>query len=107
MTVREIGVDELHRLGPTAIQLIDVREPDEYAEARVPGAKLVPLATVPDTVADLDREQPVYLICAVGGRSLQAAEWLAMQGFETVNIAGGTKGWMAAGMAVDTGPSPS
>ena len=103
MPVSEIDVDTLERVDPSSVQLIDVREPDEYEEARVPGARLVPLATVPDHLDHLDRSQPVYLICAVGGRSLNAATWLDAQGFDTVNIVGGTKAWVAAGKRFDSG----
>jgi rhodanese-related sulfurtransferase len=101
--VSEIDVDQLESLDITAIQLIDVREPDEYAEARVPGAALVPLMTVPNQLERLDRDTAVYLICASGGRSLNAAEYLEQQGFEAVNIAGGTKAWVAHGKPFETG----
>ena len=103
MAVTEIDVDALEQMGPAAVQLVDVREPDEYHAARVPGARLIPLATIPGHLDQLDRSQPVYLICAVGGRSLNAAEWLAAQGFEVVNVVGGTKAWVAAGKNVDSG----
>lgn len=104
MTVSEIDVDTLEDLGPTEVQLVDVREPDEYENSRVSGARLVPLATVPDAVDSLDKARPLYLICASGGRSLNAAEWLSAQGFDAVNVSGGTKGWVAAGKPVETGP---
>lgn len=105
MPITEIDVDQLESLDPHAIQLIDVREPDEFVEARVPGAQLIPLATVPDYVDELDQSTTVYLICAVGGRSMHVAEWLDAQGFDTVNVAGGTKGWVAAGKTFDSGPA--
>lgn len=105
MTVQEIDVEQLDMLGPAEVQLIDVREPDEYEQARVRGARLVPLATVPERLDELDRTRTLYLICASGGRSLNAAEWLQAQGFDAVNVAGGTKGWTAAGKPVDSGPS--
>ena len=103
MPVPEITVDELDELGTTSICLIDVREPDEYAEARVPGAVLIPLATVPDRVEEIPKDQTVYVICAAGGRSLNAAEYLAANGWDTVNITGGTKAWLAFGKSFDQG----
>lgn len=107
MPVSEIGVDALAALDTTAIQLVDVREPDEYAEARVPGAVLIPLMTIPDHLDRLDASRPLYLICASGGRSMNAAEFLDQHGYDAVNIAGGTKGWIAAGHHVDAGPVDS
>ena len=50
MEVPEIDVAELARLRADGAPLIDVREPDEYTDAHVPGATLIPLATVPDEV---------------------------------------------------------
>ena len=103
MPVSEIDVDQLQSLDPPNLQLIDVREPDEFEEARVPGALLIPLMTMPDRLAELDAEAPIYIICASGGRSMNAAEYLSEHGHDAVNIAGGTKAWVAAGKAFDTG----
>lgn len=105
VTVNEIDVDALDELDPTEIQLIDVREADEYEEARVRGTVHVPLGSVPDAIETLDRNRTVYVICASGGRSLRAAEFLVDAGFDAVNIAGGTKGWIASGRPVDSGPA--
>lgn len=105
VNINEIDVDALEALGPATIQLIDVREADEYEGARVPGAALVPLGTVPDALESLERDRTVYVICASGGRSMRAAEFLADAGFDAVNIAGGTKGWIASGRPVDSGPA--
>lgn len=105
MTVREIDVDELERLLASGVELIDVREPDEYEDARVPGARLVPLATVPDELDNLPTDTTLYLVCASGGRSMRAAEFLIERGLDAVNVAGGTKGWQAAGKAVASGPA--
>ena len=105
VTVNEIDVDTLDDLHPTDIQLIDVREVDEYEAARVAGAVNIALGTVPDAIERLDRGSTVYVICASGARSLQAAEFLADAGFDAVNVAGGTKGWIASGRPVDSGPA--
>lgn len=107
MPISEIDVDALAALDIGSIQLVDVREPDEYVQARVPGAVLVPLMTVPEHLDHLDVSRPLYLICASGGRSMNAAEFLDQHGFDAINIAGGTKGWIAAGHNVDTGPVDS
>jgi rhodanese-related sulfurtransferase len=102
--VPEIDVDELAKLHPAGIALFDVREPDEYEDARVPGAVLVPLATVPDRVDEFPTSGPVYVICASGGRSKRASAFLRQHGVDAINVAGGTKAWLAAGFPHDDGP---
>lgn len=103
MQVPEIDVAELAARRAEGAPLIDVREPDEYAEARVPGAKLIPLGTVPDHVDEVPADQPVYVICKGGGRSRKAAELLRAQGIDAVNVAGGTMAWIDAGQPVERG----
>jgi rhodanese-related sulfurtransferase len=104
MDVPEIDVEELARLRREGdVALIDVRQPDEYEEARVPGTVLIPLAEVPDRVHEVPAEGTVYVICARGGRSAKAAEYLADQGRQTVNVAGGTLAWIDAGHETESG----
>ena len=81
--------------------VVDVRNPDEYAAGRVPGAVLVPMHTVPVRLQDLPRDRTLYLVCATGGRSAQTAAWLEPQGYDVVNVLGGTGAWAAAGYPVE------
>jgi rhodanese-related sulfurtransferase len=106
MDVPEIDVAELAKLRAEGAPLIDVREPDEYETAHVPGATLIPLATVPDNLDQVPSDEPVYVICAKGGRSLRAAEFYRANGIEAVNVAGGTTAWVDAGEPVSTGVEP-
>ena len=74
--------------------LIDVREPYEWQIARLPGARLVPLATLPEHLPSLapDAEHVVY--CHLGMRSAAAVAWLRGQGFTRVrNLTGGIERW--------------
>ena len=99
--MRSVTVHELKALlDDGTVLVVDVREPWEFAEGHLPGARPVPLATVPALVGDLPPDQPVYLVCAVGGRSGQAAAYLAQRGVDAVNVEGGTQEWVAAGYAV-------
>jgi rhodanese-related sulfurtransferase len=82
-------------------RIIDVREPHEYADGHVPGAELMPLMTVPQRLADLPTDRTVYVVCAVGARSAQAAAFLATRGVDAVNVDGGTGEWVAAGYPVE------
>jgi rhodanese-related sulfurtransferase len=105
MDVPEIDVEELARLRETGVVLVDVREPDEYESFRVPGAQLIPLAEVPERIEEIPDDEPVYVICATGARSARAVEYLNRQGYDTLNVAGGSKAWLEAGHPVEHGPA--
>jgi len=72
--------------------LLDVRQPWEYEEEHIPGAKLIPLPQLPDAYKELDPEKPTLVHCAIGGRSRVAAQMLSGLGFKEVyNLSGGIK----------------
>ncbi|MGH9290426.1 MAG: rhodanese-like domain-containing protein [Acidimicrobiales bacterium] len=106
MEVPEIDVAALAKARADGAPLIDVREPHEYTAVHVPGAVLVPLATVPERLEDVPTEGPVYVICAVGQRSLRAAEFYRSQGIDAINVAGGTTAWIEAGEPTSMGMEP-
>jgi rhodanese-related sulfurtransferase len=106
MDVPEIDIAELARLRAEGVPVIDVREPDEYTAAHVPGATLIPLGTVPDNLELLPTKGTVCVICAKGARSLKAAEFYRAKGIDAINVAGGTTAWVDAGHAVSTGMEP-
>lgn len=84
-----------------------MREPWEYELARVPAAVPVPLGHVVTSVERFRKAAaagPVYVVCAMGGRSAQAVHYLRAQGIDAVNVAGGTDAWIEAGKPVQTGP---
>lgn len=103
MDVPEIDITEAARRRGEGLPVIDVREPDEYVEGHVSGAVLIPLATVPDRLAEVPTDGPVLVICKAGGRSRNAAEFLRTQGVDAINVAGGTMAWISAGHPVVTG----
>lgn len=85
------------------VQVIDSREPWEYAEGHVPGALNIPhMATLPRN-ADLARDKPILFICKSGARSAVAAEFASSVGLsELYNVEGGTMEWIEAGYDVET-----
>jgi rhodanese-related sulfurtransferase len=101
--VPEIDVEELARRLEAGAPLVDVRQPDEYDEFHIPGATLIPLTDLPDRIDDVPTDGPVYVVCGSGGRSARAVQFLNARGFDTVNVAGGSKGWLAAGHPVEHG----
>lgn len=107
MAVSEIDIDAFADRLAEGVRVIDVREPDEYTGGHVAGAELIPLATVPDHLDQFSSDGPTYIICHSGGRSMRAAEFAAGEGYDVVNVAGGTSAWIASGREVVTGDTPS
>ena len=102
--MNEITPAELAALGSSAT-IIDVRQPEEFAEVRVAGAELVPLGELPARFMELPADETLYIMCRSGGRSAQATAFLDAQGFEAVNVRGGMIDWVGAGLPVESGPS--
>ncbi len=101
-----VTVSELKKAMDEGAVVVDVREPEEYTAGHVPGAVLMPLATVPLRHAELPHGRTVYLVCQTGGRSFTAATWLAQQGYDVRNVSGGTSDWLASGFEVTKGRNP-
>jgi len=75
-----------------AYTLLDVRQPWEYEEEHIPGARLMPLPQLKDLYGELDPEKPTIVHCAIGGRSRVAAQFLSGWGLKEVyNLSGGIK----------------
>ena len=79
------------------IQLIDVRQPDEYAFANIEGAKLIPLGEIVARMGELDPARETVVHCKMGGRSARAIEALQHYGYtgELKNLIGGITAWSA------------
>lgn len=77
------------------IQLIDVRQPDEYAFASIAGAKLIPLGEIISRMDELDQTRETVIHCKMGGRSARAIEMLEASGFKgsLANLVGGITAW--------------
>jgi glyoxylase-like metal-dependent hydrolase (beta-lactamase superfamily II)/rhodanese-related sulfurtransferase len=88
------------------IQIIDVREPQEFSDAlgHLPGARLLPLSQLAARSAEIDRQRPVVTVCRSGARSAQAVVMLQKAGWRDVaNLAGGMLRWRAESLPVDDG----
>jgi rhodanese-related sulfurtransferase len=107
MNQREPGIAELaaaevfRLLEQRQIMLIDVREPDEYAGARIPGALLYPLSTFDATALPPDEALPVVFHCGSGKRSALAAQARLNAGAASArHLVGGIAAWQAAGLPI-------
>jgi rhodanese-related sulfurtransferase len=86
------------------VQIVDVREPQEYAETRIPDSALAPLGTLLRAARDILKEGPILFVCSEGIRSAVACEAAAAIGIEEVyNLEGGTQRWEAEGYPVESG----
>lgn len=95
--MQEITATELKKLMDDGedVQLIDVRQPDENAFARIEGAKLIPLGEIARRMDELDDSKETIIHCKAGGRSAQAIEALTRAGFagKMRNLKGGITAW--------------
>lgn len=112
-SVPEEGVDALEAALAAGAPMLDVREADEWHDQRIVGGLHIALGDVPDRIADIEAHiassgadsSDLWVVCAAGGRSMKAAEFLASHGVSAINVAGGTKAWVAAGKPFATGPA--
>ena len=101
--MREVDVVQLEEALASGACVVDVREPGEYADGHVPGARLIPMGQLTSRLDELDRKEPVYLICASGNRSGAMADVLSSRRFDSVNVVGGTAAWIRSGRTVERG----
>jgi rhodanese-related sulfurtransferase len=105
MTTHEVDIE----LGPSDVAglgdpvLLDVREDDEWAAGRMPGAVHVRLGDLHPEHPVLAHDRPILCICRSGNRSRQATRALRHIGFDARNLDGGMKAWEAAGFPVVNG----
>lgn len=103
--VKDLTPEEAKRLYEEGVPFVDVREVEEYAQARIPGASLLPLSEFMARYEEIPKDRPVVLYCRTGNRSWQAAAWLSSQGYkEVLNLEGGIVRWYRSGLPVDTTP---
>ena len=69
----------------------------------MPGAVLMPMAQLTDRMSEIDKNSPVFVICAAGGRSSAMTDLLRASGFDAVSVAGGTNAWIESGRPVEGG----
>ena len=113
--IREIGPAELLDLPKFGCPIVDVREPEEFADGHLPGAVNIPRGLLEFEVdghpavnyqtaeALAHRQRPVVLYCLSGGRSALAAEALLRLGFvDPMSLEDGILGWADAGHPVVT-----
>jgi rhodanese-related sulfurtransferase len=96
------------REDPDRPLLVDVRESNEFADVRAPGAVLMPMSTFAARAGELPKDRPLMVVCHLGGRSAAAAGFLIRSGrSNVVNVTGGMDAWERGGLPVRRGtPEP-
>src|SRR4029453_11381372 len=94
---------------PDDAALVDVRGRDEWVAGHAPEAVFIPMGDFPSQIEELPiGDEPLAIVCRSGNRSGRVVAWLAQQGIDAVNVAGGMQAWDAAGkpmVAEDGGPA--
>jgi rhodanese-related sulfurtransferase/transcriptional regulator with XRE-family HTH domain len=106
--VRRIAArDAQQLLAQGGVDVVDVREPHEWATGHVPGARLVPLGQLRADPDGAHLGSRVLFICERGGRSLQAAQLAEARGTaEVYSLDEGTAGWRGAGLRIEQPKAP-
>lgn len=94
--MQKISAKDLYeKLQLEELQLIDVREVDEFTAGHISGAQNLPLSTLPENYRELDKQIPYHIICQKGGRSARACEFLEAKGYQVTNVEGGVEAFPA------------
>ena len=99
--MQEVTPQEGQRRVQQGAVLLDVREPEEFADVHAGGAQLMPLSTFGEQYQNLDQDREIVVICRSGARSARAAQFLLDHGYNAVNLAGGTLAWEEGGLPVE------
>ncbi len=102
--VSEIDVENAYQKYQQGAFILDVREPDEWAQGHIPKATLIPLGQLANRVGELPEGQEIVVVCRSGNRSRQGSEILMQAGFSQVeSMSGGMNAWVAAGYPIEKG----
>jgi rhodanese-related sulfurtransferase len=93
--MKQITVKEVEALinEGKKLNIIDVREVDEVAAGKIPGAVNIPLGLVEFRMHELNKTKEYLMVCRSGGRSGQASRYLESYGFNVINMVGGMLAW--------------
>lgn len=105
MPLRTVTPDQAKRLLDRGAILLDVREADEHARERIPGARHLPLSKLDETDLTVHEGQPLIFHCRSGARTTSNATRLAgkiAEGCDAFSVEGGLDAWKKAGLPVAT-----
>jgi len=101
-TINAIELGALLKNGKRPL-VIDVRQPNEYQNGHISGAKLIPLGELKQRMNKLPRNKNIVCVCASGNRSRTATRILVEAGFDATNMKGGMHSWRRSRFPVKKG----
>ncbi|MGC8903954.1 rhodanese-like domain-containing protein [Thermus sp.] len=116
LTVREVGSfltslpADFYGIQPAAAKqmmdtldvfILDVREPGEFKDGRIPGAVNIPIRELPKRIGEIPKGKPIIIYCGTGHRGAMGLVFLRGQGYNVKNILGGFKAWTGANLPVE------
>lgn len=102
---QEISVSQAAAKRQAGAFILDVRQPEEWADYHIPGSTLIPLGDLESRINEVPKDQEIVVVCRSGNRSTQGRDILQEAGFSQVtSMAGGLKEWRAAGYETVSGP---
>lgn len=93
--MKEMTAEEVAKLLKSGenLSVIDVRENEEVAQGKIPGAKHIPLGEIPDRKDEMNKQKSHVIVCRSGSRSGNATQYLEKQGYDVTNMTGGMLDW--------------
>ncbi|BFH76398.1 hypothetical protein TthTF19_15530 [Thermus thermophilus] len=116
LTVREVGnflatlPADFYGIQPAAAKqmmdtldvfVLDVREPAEFKDGRIPGAVNIPIRELPKRIGEIPKGKPIIIYCGIGHRGAMGLVFLRGQGYNVKSILGGYKAWTGANLPVE------
>ncbi len=116
LTVRELGnfltalPADFYGIQPAAAKqmmdtldvfILDVREPSEFKDGRIPGAVNIPIRDLPKRIGEIPKGKPIIIYCGIGHRGAMGLVFLRGQGYNVKSILGGFKAWTGANLPVE------
>jgi rhodanese-related sulfurtransferase len=100
--INQLDPQQVHTMisQPSRPYLLDVRTPQEFQQAHINGAELIPLDELPHKMSRIPKNRLVVCICASGSRSSVAANHLSSAGYQVSNLRGGMSNWIRSGLPV-------
>jgi rhodanese-related sulfurtransferase len=84
--------------------VLDVREPDEWAQAHIPDATWIPLGDLQNRLSEVPKDQPILVYCRSGNRSQEGRDILLAAGYQNVtSMSGGINDWISQGLPTVSG----
>lgn len=97
--MNSIAIEELVKLAPDTVTILDVRPAEEYQRGSLEGAHSMPMQEIAERMGEIPKDKPVYLLCHTGERSMEYVDELARAGYDAWNVEGGYRAYLRMQLA--------